>query len=242
MLIDPGFSMIAVPKNDFDAFVMSLNSTYIMGKIICDYEDWCFTLDPCSSLYDKMPDLEFKFKVEHELEELTFKVPARQYAYDQFIPTMDTSICHIGVVSQNIADSDMFVFGETFMQNFYTTFDARDPMNLKVGLSYDLQAELNERNMSFALTLVLIFAGVLAVLVAVMTACICMRKRREKRLDKAKAYFDSLKTGADGDGERLDLSDGEDANAEDPNSALLNNSGKQEGEAPEQTQTVGDLL
>ena len=185
--------------------------------------------------------MEFKFKVEHELEELTFKVPARQYADDEYIPSMDASICHINVVPQKMVESDTFVFGETFMQNFYTTFDARDPMNLKVGLSYNLQEEMNKRTMSFALALVLIFAGVLAVLVAVMTACICLRKRREKRLDKAKAYFDSLKTGADGDGERLDLSDGEDVNGndEDPNSAL-NNSGKQD--APEQTQTVGDLL
>lgn len=62
-----------------------------------------------------MPDLTFTFQVEHDVQQLDYKVFPSQYIYDEFVPELGVSICHIGVVEQIIAEADHFLLGEMFM-------------------------------------------------------------------------------------------------------------------------------
>ena len=78
------------------------------------------------------------------------------------------------------------------MENFYVTYDAEDPKNLLVGLSYnreDLVESSNENgsteNASMStemFILALIAASGLVFIFITITVCTCMRRKREKRL------------------------------------------------------------
>ena len=82
-----------------------------------------------------------------------------------------------------------WVLGGAFMENFYVTFDATSPEQLKVGLSFNDKADLLVLT-PLILTLSLIVVGVLLALFIVVGICCCCRNRRQARLAKAKTYFD----------------------------------------------------
>ena len=92
------------------------------------------------------------------------------------------------------------------MENFYVTFDASDPEQLRIGLSYDIEAE-KERRYGGAVQMILVtVAGALLVL-AVALGIYCIKRRQRMRLEKAKAYFDSLQTHDDPEEEDIDGDD-----------------------------------
>lgn len=78
------------------------------------------------------------------------------------------------------------------MENFYVVFDASDPTNNRVGLSFNVKKKLEENSEGAALVLSLICVLIFAALMTVTIVCICIRKRRMDRLADAKRYFGSL--------------------------------------------------
>ena len=98
------------------------------------------------------------------------------------------------------------------MENFYVTYDATNPDQHRLGLSYDIsQADdsSNEsKNLVFALAFILITLFVLLVIAAILFVCLYMRKKQADRLAKAKAYFAALQThDEEPDGQALDQED-----------------------------------
>lgn len=127
-------------------------------------------------------------------------------------------ICHIGVVKQNIAGDGHFVLGQVFMENFYVGFDASDDERNRIGLSYHLSGETYESEtvqpedvpkvddeLDSLITMIVLLCIVIAVILAAVFFCYCMKRRQKERLAKAKAYFNSLETNDDEN--RLDKED-----------------------------------
>ena len=79
------------------------------------------------------------------------------------------------------------------MENFYVTYDATDPQQLKVGLS---STEADPVESLLIIFLMCMFGSMIALFIGIVV-CLLVRKRRDDRLAKAKTYFDSLKTDND---------------------------------------------
>ena len=67
--------------------------------------------------------------------------------------------------------------------------------------------------LAFALA-IFVVVGMVS-LMAIVAVCMCVKHRQAKRLDKAKAYFNSLKT--DDDGDQLDVEDDNEDQSEPTN-------------------------
>ena len=83
-----------------------------------------------------MPDLMFSFPNEYtETNTITYKVPAKSFLFkDTDLFTKET-YCHLGIVAQSYKEFDHFILGQVFMENFYVTYDATNPEQLRVGIS-----------------------------------------------------------------------------------------------------------
>ena len=83
-----------------------------------------------------MPDLKFTFPVEHNLLGFaTYRIPAKSFLVKE---SDDDTLCHLGVLAQLYSDTDHFILGQVFMENFYVTYDATNPDQHRLGLSYDV--------------------------------------------------------------------------------------------------------
>lgn len=106
------------------------------------------------------------------------------------------------------------------MENFYVTYDATIPNETKVGLSYDFatnggvldpEADKSEGG-SAGLVITIVVVGVLAIMLvgAIFGFRFMYKRNQAQKLEKAKTYFESLKTE--------DKGEDKDVEAEDPNS------------------------
>ena len=103
--------------------------------------------------------------------------------------------------------TDHFILGQVFMENFYVTYDASNPEQHRLGLSFnvDVEAGKEDKNLTFAIAFILITVSVLLMIGVTLTVCLCVRKRQQDRLAKAKAYFQALVThDEEPDGRSLD--------------------------------------
>jgi len=162
-----------------------------------------------------MPAMKFTFPVERVekynkdtkkaekqdgADSMTFEIPAKSFLFDDTDLRTKLKTCHLGVVRQRFSDLDHFVLGSAFMENFYVVFDGEDPKSNFIALNYQGEVPVEQKptnNLVFLLAW--IAAGFLLVLFAIIAACVCVKKRQNERLNKAKAYFNQLKTDQ-GDG------------------------------------------
>jgi len=47
----------------------------------------------------------------------------------------------LGLIGQNYSGSNVWILGQSFMENFYVTYDATDVNTLRVGLSYNVDID-----------------------------------------------------------------------------------------------------
>jgi hypothetical protein len=209
-LIDPGYPFIALPKQAFEMFKNDLMKAYPDEPVTCSDDEWCYFISPCSKIVDNMPDLQFTFPVKHaDAASVTYRIPAKSFLFDDRDVRTKLSTCHLGIVKQRFSELDHFVLGSAFMENFYTVFDASDADVNRIGLSSNIEQVVAEKpapsssssagGSALSMWVGIIAVVVFAIFVAVITSCICVRKRKQQKLEKAKTYFDSLKTEQDGD-------------------------------------------
>ena len=62
------------------------------------------------------------------------------------------------------------------MENFYVTFDASDPEQLRIGLSYDIEAE-KERRFGGAVEMILVTVACAVVFFGILLTIYCVKRR-----------------------------------------------------------------
>ena len=184
-LINPGFPFIGMPEDAFLAFKDDLSTAYPDEKLTCTDKDWCYFFTPCSTIGERMPDLKFFFPMDDGTSK-KFSVPAKSFLYSDVDKKTNQTICHLGVIGQT--QTGVWNLGQSFMENFYVTFDASGD-KLRIGVSSEEEDSLLEKTgFIVALIVVAIFIAIFLVL----SIFCCIRKFKENKLKKAKTYFDSL--------------------------------------------------
>jgi len=139
-----------------------------------------------------MPDLKFSFKTNEEEKSgdvTTYNITPNSFLYPDTDYRTNITTCHLGVIGQRWNDMDHWVLGSAFMENFYVTYDATSPEQLRVGLSYSTEEhKFSLTNVEMIIGLVLV--GILVVLLTVASICCFCRARKETRLARAKTFFD----------------------------------------------------
>ena len=117
----------------------------------------------------------------------TYRVPPRTYLYDEYEENSGKSFCHLGVIGQKQSDNEHVILGATFMEHFYVTYDATDPEQLRIGISYELN------NVNDALRAEIIFASILlAIIVLVLSAIftyMCVKREQRRKQHEAREYI-----------------------------------------------------
>lgn len=85
------------------------------------------------------------------------------------------------------------------MENFYAVFDATDPTKNRLGLSYNVKQAMDDQSAIGGVVVAIILVVVFVALIGIALLLVCIKNRRAERLEKAKTYFDSLKTSDDGE-------------------------------------------
>ena len=205
-LINPGYPFIAMPVSAFEKFKKDLMDAYPDEPVTCTSMDWCYFFTPCDKLRDDMPDIKMGFKTNDVNEEgvsevTTYNIKPLSFLYADVDYRTNITTCHLGVIGQKYNDNDHWVLGGAFMENFYVTFDAMNPQQLRVGLSYEYAEEKKVSNIVMLMCLLLI--GFLIVVTIVLGICVCCRNRKLARLARAKTFFDTdtLKENSENDPE-----------------------------------------
>jgi len=158
-----------------------LKVKYPQHPINCTKEDWCIFNTPCSEIEKDMPDLVFSFPTEHYLLSTVFyKVPPKSFLFNDFDLVTEETFCHLGIVAQNYKEFDHFILGQVFMENFYVTYDATDPDQLKVGISQmlDDQISTSEHMSVFVEVTLITIAVLLGFAIALIGIWICVRHNK----------------------------------------------------------------
>lgn len=124
------------------------------------------------------------------------------------------------------------------MENFYAVFDATDPTKNRLGLSYNVKQAMDDQSAVGGVVVAIILVVVFVSLIGIALLLVCIKNRRAERLEKAKTYFDSLKTSDDG--EQAIEEDSRDEALSEPTINPNNFLKSTEDEANEQL--TGDLL
>ena len=124
-IINPGYPYIAAPLADFQKLVEDIETNYAGTGLTCDTGyGYCTFTDDCDALADIVPPLTFFLGPEHNQRHFT--IPSSSFLHEEMdeqgnpIP----QVCHLGVIGQIISDTDHWVLGDAFTQNFYVAFDA----------------------------------------------------------------------------------------------------------------------
>ena len=229
-LIDPGYPFIALPKQAFEAFKRDLMSAYPDEPVTCADEEWCYFMRPCSKISKKMPDLKFTFPTHKD--SVTYRIPSKSFLFSDVDPRTELKTCHLGIVQQRFSDTDHFVLGSSFMENFYVVYDASDPNKNRIGLSYNVKQAVADKNNSLAITMIVIASIVFCALIAV--AAYFIIKCRKARNSKKNSF--SVLSPAEGSNEEQESS-GKGAKAEtsmmNPNDFLNSTAGSSRGQFTE---------
>lgn len=121
VLINPSFPFISAPRGDFVKFMQDLKDSYSDMPLICTDFEFCYYETQCSDISSKINPLIFKLGNEAEGE--YFSVPPQSFLFDE-TEYNDGPTCHLAICGQNFHDIDYWILGDTFMQNYYTVFDA----------------------------------------------------------------------------------------------------------------------
>ncbi len=206
-LINPGFPFIGMPKSCFETFKQEVIAYHTDDNLTCEDLDWCYFVKSCDLMSKEMPDLSFTFQTADGGYQ-KFSVPSKSLLYSETNQTTGLEYCHLGVIGQKYTDSETWILGQSFMENFYVTFDATDVDKLQVGIAYtpkildvvpETPSELPTASKSFLLICVVISVIVLVCIAVIVILLHCYRKSQVKKLEKAKSYFNSLQTSQDDD-------------------------------------------
>lgn len=212
-IINPGYPFIGVPKAHFETFKKDVIEAYPDEAISCDHVDWCYFMTPCDKLKKVMPDLTFTFKNTDGAKK-TLRVPAESFLMPLTDPTTGIDQCHVGVIGQIYSSTENWILGESFMQNFYVTFDATSSAEPKVGIAFSQSSVVVSESGSSSVVVVIVILVVTALLLvgAFFGFRFLYKRKQAQKLEKAKTYFESLKT------DKTDEVEEKDVATEDPNS------------------------
>lgn len=133
----------------------------------------------------------------------TIKVPPTSYLMELKDPKTGLDQCHVGVIGQIYSKTDTWILGQAFMENFYVTYDGTAPTQLKVGLNWGTPVPANgetatEEGSSSGSGLIITILVVTAIAVLAVAAFfgfrVLYKRQQAQKLEKAKTYFESLKT------------------------------------------------
>jgi len=181
-IIEPGYPYIAMPKLAFVDFVNSMQSAYPEEPMTCSQNDWCFFYNPCEDVKKHIPDLVFEI-LDSNGEQRELRVPPSSFLFSDTDYKTKLEVCHVGIIGMKFNDMQMWVFGQAFMENFYTIFDGSDSNNLKIGLNVRI---VSGSETNFTEILALSICAVLGIVVFCLFVVLCCRHRQEARLEHAK--------------------------------------------------------
>ena len=228
-LINPGFPFIGMPKGVFETFKQEVIAYHTDDNLTCKDLDWCYFVKSCDLMSKEMPDLSFTFEMTNGGKQ-KFSVPSKSLLYSETNTTTGVEYCHLGVIGQKYTDSETWILGQSFMEIFYITFDATDADKLQVGIAYtpaapkiidvvpETPSEVPVAGKNFLIICVVICVAVFVGIAVIVIILRCYRKSQEKKLEKAKTYFNSLQTSLDND-DSTDINSGAEKDLEttDPN-------------------------
>lgn len=82
-----------------------------------------------------MPNLTFSFETQDH-GTVSYEITPYSFLFPETNSVKNETFCHVGIVAQSLTDMNHWTLGQAFMENFYTTFDARDSDHIKIGLTY----------------------------------------------------------------------------------------------------------
>ena len=133
-LLNPGHPFIAAPIDEFEYFKEALKAAHPETNLVCTRYDWCYFVESCESIKDSIDPLVFTFG--DSTNNKTFTLDAEAIMLNDTDYRTNLSLCHLALVGQKWSSSfDTWRLGESFMQRFYTAFDASNPNQLQIGLS-----------------------------------------------------------------------------------------------------------
>jgi hypothetical protein len=120
---------IAAPIEEFERFKENLKAAHPEKNLVCTRYDWCYFIGECEELSKVVDPLTFVFG--NKDTNKTFTIPSESFMIPDLDYRTNLTLCHLGIVGQKWTTSfDTWRLGETFMQNFYTAFDATNPNQL----------------------------------------------------------------------------------------------------------------
>ena len=177
-IIDSGTSFIYLPKTDWDAFNSSIStveglscSTHVKNGA----DQYCKSFTKtCDELQDSIGTLAI------ELESVKYTIPAKGFLIENILRAK----CVVGI--SYISDTnDMVILGDTFMRNFYISFEYE---NSRVGLAVNKNAPYSNIEISLKFGAWYIVAIIcLTLLLIGLLACIiyvCLRDRLRRRKER----------------------------------------------------------
>lgn len=217
-IINPGYPFIGMPSEDFEKFKGDIETLYPDDYFTCTHWDWCFFYKKCNDIVDEMSPL--IFTIGEGDNQRTYEIPASQFMIEVWDDMTDSMTCHLGVVGQvYLEDMSHWMLGETFMQGFYVSYDARDMENLYVGLSHELGPKTPSKAQEVFIYIMATLAVLMLTVVIGSIACYCCARYRKRKIQGKLDLFEASKKLYKDNIETLD-SDGD----EDKEDGLLNSS------------------
>jgi hypothetical protein len=108
-IIDTGTSLMYLPKTDYNLFRSTIEAQNL--GLTCTNE-YCYSdTKPCSTFVDQLHPLEI------HIGQVMMTIPPSGYLLDNVL-----AMCLLAVGTSG-SDTQPFIFGDTFIRNYYTTFD-----------------------------------------------------------------------------------------------------------------------
>lgn len=108
-IIDTGTSLMYLPPNAYNAFITQINNQNL--GLTCTNEFCYSTTQPCSQFVNKLHPLEIN------LGQVKLTIPASGYLLDNTLYTCLVAVSNSG------SELQPYIFGDTLIRNYYTTFD-----------------------------------------------------------------------------------------------------------------------
>ena len=146
---------------------------------------------------DQLKPLVFKLGSQENGE--YFTVPPESFLFEEVDPSTDQETCHLAIIGQNFNNLNYWVLGDTFLQNYYSVFDASGTPQVGITLERGSigQIGLDKHTTlvyAIAITMVVLLAGIFCSLVILY-----LFRQREKRRGKHMADLLSRKDRLEGD-------------------------------------------
>lgn len=96
-LLNPGHPFIAAPIDEFEALKEALKSAFPEENLVCTRYDWCYFVDSCSAIVDRIDPITFTFGDDSGNNQ-TVTLEAKYFTLNDTDYRTNLSLCHLAIV------------------------------------------------------------------------------------------------------------------------------------------------